>query len=109
MDLGLTDRVAMVLGAGGGLGGAIAATLAREGARVAACDINADALGALADTAQDGGTIVPVPFDLASLPALDAAVDSIESQLGFVDILVNITGGYCGSRFNSRGIGAPKA
>lgn len=94
MDLGITDRVAMVLGAGGGLGGAIATTLAREGARVAACDIDTDALDALlANAKDDERPVLPVPFDLSDLHALDAALDSIESQLGSVDILVNITGG----------------
>ena len=44
MDLGLKGKVALVLGAGGGLGGAIARTLAREGAKVAAADIDADSV-----------------------------------------------------------------
>jgi 3-oxoacyl-[acyl-carrier protein] reductase len=44
MDLGLKGKTALVLGAGGGLGGAIAATLAREGARVAIGDIDTSAL-----------------------------------------------------------------
>ena len=44
MDLGLEDRVALVLGAGGGLGRAIAVSLSREGARVALADIDPEAL-----------------------------------------------------------------
>ena len=40
MDLGITGKTALVLGAGGGLGGAIAKALAREGARVALGDID---------------------------------------------------------------------
>jgi 3-oxoacyl-[acyl-carrier protein] reductase len=43
MDLGLQGKTALVLGAGGGLGGAIARTLAREGVRVAIADIDAQA------------------------------------------------------------------
>ncbi|RVA15907.1 SDR family NAD(P)-dependent oxidoreductase, partial [Mesorhizobium sp. M7D.F.Ca.US.004.03.1.1] len=43
MDLGLNGKVALVLGGGGGLGGAIAQTLAREGASVAVADIAMDA------------------------------------------------------------------
>ena len=38
MDLGITGRTALVLGAGGGLGSAIAVRLAEEGANVAAAD-----------------------------------------------------------------------
>ena len=40
MDFGLKDKTALVLGAGGGLGSAIAVKLAREGARIAAADID---------------------------------------------------------------------
>lgn len=43
MNLGIAGRTALVLGAGGGLGGAIAATLAAEGTNVAVADIDADA------------------------------------------------------------------
>ncbi|RDE07627.1 3-oxoacyl-ACP reductase, partial [Pelagibacterium lacus] len=39
MDLGLSEKTALVFGAGGGLGGAIARSLAAEGARVAVADI----------------------------------------------------------------------
>ena len=44
MDLGLRGKTALVLGAGGGLGRAIAKSLAQEGARVAVGDIKAEAL-----------------------------------------------------------------
>lgn len=94
MDLSLTDRVAMVLGAGGGLGSAIAATLASEGARVAACDISGKSLDATVRAAEkDSLSLLAVPFDLSDLDAGDAAVAEIESRLGGIDILVNITGG----------------
>lgn len=94
MDLSLTDRVAMVLGAGGGLGGAIAATLSAEGARVAACDISEESLDATVRAAEkDSVSLLAVPFDLSDLDAGDAAVADIESRLGGVDILVNVTGG----------------
>jgi 3-oxoacyl-[acyl-carrier protein] reductase len=94
MDLGLKDKVALVLGAGGGLGSAIAATLANEGAKVALADINADALkGIVAKITSAGGKAMPVVFDLADRSAIETGVKAIESAFGPVDILVNNTGG----------------
>ena len=94
MDLGIKNKVAMVLGAGGGLGSAIATALAAEGARVAACDISEEALKSSAEQITGAGrTVTNFVFDLADLGAGDAAVDTIEAELGEVAILVNITGG----------------
>ncbi|WP_127088126.1 SDR family oxidoreductase [Aquabacter cavernae] len=94
MDLGLTGKTALVLGAGGGLGGAIARTLAREGAKVAVADLD----GAAADlTAADilahGGRAAAVAWNLADLTAIGPAVAQVEEELGPVDVLVNNTGG----------------
>lgn len=94
MDLGLDGKVALVLGAGGGLGGAIARSLAHEGTRVAVADIvaeNAEATVAAIDEA--GGTSVAVTWDLADLSIVHDRVCEIETELGAIDILVNITGG----------------
>jgi 3-oxoacyl-[acyl-carrier protein] reductase len=94
MDLGIAGKVALVLGAGGGLGGAIARSLAAEGAHVAAADINSDAVDATADAIRKaGGTAEAVTWDLAALDTIDAHVGEIESRLGPVAILVNNTGG----------------
>lgn len=94
MDLGLDGKVALVLGAGGGLGSAIAETLAREGAKVAVADIDAEAAKRTADAISDaGGKAMALAWDLARLDVVDANVGSIEKTLGQVDILVSITGG----------------
>ena len=94
MDLGITGKTALVLGAGGGLGGAIAKALAREGARVALGDIDPEALERAAeDIRHEGGTALTLAWDLADLSLLDDRVRTIEEQLGSVDILVNNTGG----------------
>jgi 3-oxoacyl-[acyl-carrier protein] reductase len=94
MDLGIDNRVAIVMGAGGGLGSAIAASLAREGVRVAGGDVNLDALDQTRQVIQTaGGTFLAVRADLSDLASLDAAVDTVEDQLGPVDILINNTGG----------------
>ena len=58
MELGLQDRVALVFGAGGGLGGAIARTLAAEGAKVAVADIAVEAAEATAATLRELGETV---------------------------------------------------
>lgn len=92
MDLGICDSVAMVFGAGGGLGGGIATALAAEGASVAACDINTEALSALA-VRQRSGRLLPVETNVADCDSLDNAVDRVRSELGPISILVNITGG----------------
>ncbi|HEX8885323.1 MAG TPA: SDR family oxidoreductase [Noviherbaspirillum sp.] len=94
MDLGLQGKTALVLGAGGGLGGAIARTLAREGVRVAIADIDAQALApVMAEITAGGGQTLAVQWDLADLSVIDANIARIESELGAVDILVNNTGG----------------
>ncbi|MWP37978.1 SDR family oxidoreductase [Cereibacter sphaeroides] len=94
MDLGIRGKTALVLGAGGGLGGAIARSLAREGARVALGDIDLAAAEATAEAIRaEGGTALPLAWDLADLGAIETNVSLIEAELGPVDILVNNTGG----------------
>ncbi len=94
MDLGLTDKTALVLGAGGGLGGAIARSLAGEGARVVAADIDFAAAKKTADgIAEDGGQAMPLAFDLADIGAIDERVAEVEAAYGPVEVLVNNTGG----------------
>ncbi len=94
MDLGIKNRTALVLGAGGGLGSAIALTLAQEGARVSIADIDAGALERTATLIKAaGGHALPLPWDNSDLSVLDAQVARIESELGPIDILVNNTGG----------------
>ncbi len=94
MDLELKQRTALVLGAGGGLGRAIARTLAREGARVALVDIDAEALAATREELEAlGAAALARVWDLADIAACDGHVAAIEAALGPVDILVNNTGG----------------
>jgi 3-oxoacyl-[acyl-carrier protein] reductase len=94
MDFGIHGKVGLVLGAGGGLGGAIARQLAAEGVRVAAADLNAEAAAAtVAEIVAEGATGMAVSWDLADLSLLDSAVAEVEAAFGAVDILINNTGG----------------
>jgi 3-oxoacyl-[acyl-carrier protein] reductase len=94
MDLGLKGKTALVLGAGGGLGGAIAKTLATEGAQVAVADINREAADkTVSDIRTAGGSAMALEWDLARLDVIEPNLAAIEKQFGSVDVLVNITGG----------------
>lgn len=94
MKLGLEGKVALVFGAGGGLGGAIARSLAAEGASVAVADIAEEPAEATAAAIRaDGGRAVAIAWDLADLDAIPTNIARIGEQLGEVDVLVNNTGG----------------
>ena len=94
MDFAINDKIALVLGAGGGLGSAIAASLAREGCRLVLADVNENALKQVhAEIEAGGGRAMALHWDIADLSVVDARVGSIEERLGPVDILVNNTGG----------------
>ena len=94
MDLGIRDKTALVLGAGGGLGGAIARSLAREGVRVAVADIDlAAAETTVAAIQGEGGSAMALVWDLGDLKAIDTNIARIEEEFGPVDILINNTGG----------------
>ena len=94
MDLGIEGKTAIVLGAGGGLGGAIACALAREGARVAVADIDPDAADKVASRiAQGGGRALALQWDISELGLAGERIGRIERELGVPEILVNNTGG----------------
>ena len=94
MDLGIKGKSALVLGAGGGLGGAIARLLAAEGAHVSLGDISGEAVNRTAGDIRGAGfDVLPLTWDLADLSAIDRNVLQIEDKFGPVDILINNTGG----------------
>ncbi|MBA4752392.1 MAG: 3-oxoacyl-[acyl-carrier-protein] reductase [Sphingopyxis sp.] len=87
----LTGMTALVTGASGGIGSAIAQALSAQGARLAVSGSNADKLGAFRDTL--GGDHVALPCNLGDATAVDALVPSaVEALGGKLDILVNNAG-----------------
>ena len=94
MDLGIAGRTALVFGASGGLGGAIAVRLAEEGVNVAAAGRSADALAATVSQVEAAGSkAVPLIWDLSEPDVIEANIAEVERTLGPIDILVNNTGG----------------
>jgi 3-oxoacyl-[acyl-carrier protein] reductase len=94
VNLGIDGKQALVLGAGGGLGGAIARALAAERATVAVADIDAgSAARTVADIESAGGRGAAFEWDIADLEASARHVTAVRDQLGPIDILVNVTGG----------------
>ncbi|WP_428375260.1 SDR family oxidoreductase [Lichenicoccus sp.] len=94
MDLGLAGKTALVLGGGGGLGSAIARTLAREGAQVAVAGRSLAPLEAVVSAIRaDNGKALALEWDLGDLARVDDRIGRVEAALGPVDVLVNNTGG----------------
>ena len=83
------DRVALVTGAGGGIGRATVARLASEGARVVCLDVD----GARASrAAAESGGVLAVQCDVSDAEACSRAVAATVEQVGGLDVLVNIAG-----------------
>lgn len=86
----LTGKTALVTGASGGLGAAIARALAEQGAAVALSGTRVEPLEALA--AELGGKATVIPANLADGEAAAKLVKDAESALGRLDILINNAG-----------------
>ncbi len=94
---GLKDKVALVTGAGGGIGTAISTRLAEEGCRLCLLDIDGEAAERTAAAIAGAGGGAPArphveAADIADLDAVTAAVAAFEAAAGPVDILVNNAG-----------------
>src|SRR5215211_4735564 len=88
-----TDKVAIVTGAGSGIGRATATRLGREGATVACLDVVADAADEVAaKIAADGGSARSWRCDVSDEASVGTAVPEVVSALGGVDVLCNIAG-----------------
>ena len=89
----IEGRVAIITGAGSGMGRATAHVFADEGAKLALVDRNADGVNAVAkEVTAAGGTAIAYAADLGDGAAIPALVDKIRGDLGPIDILVNNAG-----------------
>ncbi len=80
MDLGLNGKTALVLGGGGGLGRAIARTLAAEGMKIAVGDIEPKAVAETELALKElGAASLGLTWDLGDLSHIDAHITKIES------------------------------
>ncbi|MFD7232328.1 bifunctional aldolase/short-chain dehydrogenase [Streptomyces sp. NPDC059881] len=88
----LATRVALVTGAGSGIGRAIAHRLVAEGACVVVADMNADGAAAVADELGGPDKAVPVTVDVTSEEQIAAAFAAASLAFGGVDLVVNNAG-----------------
>jgi NAD(P)-dependent dehydrogenase (short-subunit alcohol dehydrogenase family) len=84
--------VALITGAGGGIGRATARSLARAGYRLGLLGRTSDTLQATAETLPSGTETLVIEADLADERACSDAVSSIESRFGQLDVVVNNAG-----------------
>ncbi|KPI00187.1 2,3-dihydro-2,3-dihydroxybenzoate dehydrogenase [Actinobacteria bacterium OK074] len=86
----LDGRLALVTGAGRGIGAAVVAGLADAGARVLATDLDTEGVTAL--SAKYGERVLARPLDVTDAAAVEALVTEAERTLGPLDIAVNVAG-----------------
>jgi 3-oxoacyl-[acyl-carrier protein] reductase len=89
----LEKKVAIVTGAGRGIGRAIALRLAQEGAILVICDVEEENIGAVCKELKDSGKQgFPFPCDVSNKDNVQAMVETTVKQFGKIDILVNNAG-----------------
>lgn len=95
----LAGRVAVVTGAGGGIGGATAIRLGQEGAKVVVNDIReAEANATVQRIQANGGEAIAVVADVVQRAGAERLIETAVGRYGSADILCNIAGGARGGR-----------
>lgn len=93
MDFGLEGRVALITGAGQGIGEAITLELAKEGCNISICDINEETLQQTADNVDaKGAEVLPVKADVTNKADTDDWIAQTAERFGRIDILINNAG-----------------
>jgi 2-hydroxycyclohexanecarboxyl-CoA dehydrogenase len=93
MTRSLQGRVAVITGAGSGIGRAIAIRLAEDTAKIAIWDINSEGAEETAQMIRDaGGDAIAITADCSDKAAIKAAADRTRAELGPIAILVNNAG-----------------
>lgn len=89
----LEGKIALITGAGSGIGEAMAVLFAREGARVAAADVNETAARHTAGlVTAAGGTALAIQVDVSSAAGVQQAVEQVVATFGRIDVLCNNAG-----------------
>ncbi len=90
----IENKIAIVTGGGGGIGGAIVRRFAREGAKLAVADINPESAKTVASELTDQGTdAISIVADVTNKTSVGAMMQSAVDRWGSIDILVNVAGG----------------
>ena len=90
----IANKIAIVTGGAGGIGGAIVRRFAREGARVAIADIDAEAAKAAASQLTAQGTdAIALVADVTRKKSVGEMIQAVLDRWGRIDILVNVAGG----------------
>lgn len=89
---GLDGRVVLVTGAAGGIGRALAAAFAAQGAQLVLVDRDADQLRSLAKQLAGQGTVLALPCELGDDGAVAALAAQVKQRYGQLDVLVNNAG-----------------
>jgi NAD(P)-dependent dehydrogenase (short-subunit alcohol dehydrogenase family) len=96
------NKIAIVTGAGQGIGEAYAKALAAEGAQVAVADLNSEQAGRVAKEIEaSGGTATAVTVDVADPESASAMADAVVRAYGGIDLLVNNAAIYGGMQIES--------
>ena len=90
----ITNKIAIVTGGGGGIGGAIVRRFAREGAKLAVVDIDPEsAKAAASELTRQGTDAMPIVADVTKRQSVHAVMQETLAHWSRIDILVNVAGG----------------